>query len=169
MNQQVSVKDIMTKIVVTVVPETSLLEASELMTKHHFSGLPIVDGTKKIVGILTEYDLLTKGTAIHLPTFLKLFGQCPDHKKGEYTVEGNLSEILAFTVKDVMNSEPLTTHADAPLLEIVELFEKHHRVNPVPVVDENKKLVGIVSRYDIIRYYAKMLAKAQDKHGRNNS
>lgn len=162
----ISVKDVMTKQVVTVTPDTSLLKASELMTKYNFNGLPVVDKDKKVVGILTEYDMLTKGTAMHLPTFLKLFGQYPDHQKDEYAIGTNLGEILAFTVKDVMNPEPLMTHAEASLLEIVELFEKHHRVNPIPVVEKSGVLAGIVSRYDIIRCYSKMLsgrAKTMDE------
>jgi len=154
----ISVGDIMTKNVFTVTPETPLLEASELLLRHNFNGIPVVSSENKVIGIMTQYDLLSRGTEIHLPTFIKMFGDMPLNKKeGDYGLKGKFDDILSFTVKDVMNNEPLTIKESASVADIVREFSEHHRVNPIPVVDVNGILVGIVSRYDIIQFYAKML------------
>ena len=65
----VSVKDIMSTDVVSVNPETSLVEAGKLLSEHNFDGLPVVDKNNNLLGIITEYDLVSKSASIHLPTF----------------------------------------------------------------------------------------------------
>lgn len=163
MKNIILIKDLMTPDVVSVRPETSLLDASEAIVSNQFNGLPVIDEEGKVVGILTEYDLLSKGTAIHLPTFIKLFGAYPDHQKEDYLIGKNLGDILSFTVKDVMNSDPLTMRQDDTLTALVDQFSTHHHVNPIPIVDHDGKLVGIVSRFDIVRYYASILQEANNR------
>lgn len=158
--QTILTKEIMTREVITVFQEDSLLNASEKMLKNEFNGLPVVDKKGKVVGIITEYDLLTKGTAIHLPTFIKLFRST--RKTDDYLVKGGLEEAFSFTVKDVMNSEPLTLGEDATLTELVHTFSEHHRINPIPIVNKSGILIGIVSRFDIIKFYANALQKMRD-------
>lgn len=155
--EKILVKDIMIKDVIAVFPETTLLKASAIMTKNGYNGLPVVNKDQKVIGIITEYDLLTKGTAIHLPTFIKLFGGFPEEK--DLLIKEKLGDILNFTVRDVMNDDPLVVKEKADLVEIVAAFSAHHRVNPIPVVNEEGSLVGIVSRFDVIKLYAKMLSK----------
>lgn len=166
-NGDPTIQDIMTKNVTSVTPATSILEASELLLENEFNGLPVVDQDGKVVGIVTEYDLLSKGTAIHLPTFLKLFGDYPGAGREEYLLKGKLGDILAFSVKDIMNTDPLTLPEDASVSDVVLAFGKHHRVNPIPVVSKEGKLAGIVSRYDVIKFYARMLERIrQNANGR---
>jgi len=150
-------KDIMTKGVIAVFPETLLLRASEIMTKNGYNGLPVLDKNKKVIGIITEYDLLTKGTAIHLPTFIKLFSDFPEEKN--MLIKEKLGDILNFTVRDVMNSDPLMVKENADLTKVIGLFSAHHRVNPIPVINEEGLLSGIISRFDVIKFYAKMLSE----------
>lgn len=152
--------DIMTKEVVTATPKTPILEASRKMLEGNFSGLPVIDAARKVIGIVTDYDFLTKGTAIHLPTFLKLFGHYPAGRE-EDLIKGELADIMALTVKDVMNDDPIVIREDASIFELVQIFSQHHRVNPIPVVDGAGELVGIISRYDVIKYYAGLLAEAE--------
>ena len=64
-----TVQSIMTRDVVSVKPDTPLQEAAEVLARHGFNGMPVVDEENKLVGIITEYDLVAKGSAIHLPTF----------------------------------------------------------------------------------------------------
>lgn len=69
-----------------------------------------------------------------------------------------------------MNSKPLTVNPDAPMDEAMRLFSEHHKVNPIPVTDRSNTLVGIISRYDILRLYApspdlsKLLRKNQERY-----
>lgn len=153
-------KDIMTKKAISVTPETSLLEASDLMTKGEFNGLPVVSESGRILGIITEYDLLSKGTRIHLPTFIKFFRS--DGKNNKPMLQDALAEAVSFAVKDVMNPEPIIFKEDAAIEEVVEVFSAHHRVNPIPVINNKGILVGVVSRFDVIKFYGVMLRQAKN-------
>ena len=64
-----SVTDVMEKNVISVHPETPLIDAAKVLAEHKFDGVPVVDANNTLVGILTEYDLVSQGSAIHLPTF----------------------------------------------------------------------------------------------------
>src|SRR5690348_6470148 len=127
------VKDFMTTKVVSVHPETPLAEASQLLFSHRLSGLPVIDKEAKVVGIVTQYDLLTKNTQLHLPTFLKLLEQFDLYKKDKSLIKDDLKKILKLRVEDVMNKEPLVLPATATLQEASEIFAAHHRVNPIPI------------------------------------
>ncbi|MCL5960337.1 MAG: CBS domain-containing protein [Chloroflexi bacterium] len=141
------VSDIMTKEVIAVTPDTSVSEIAKLMVDKDISGVPVVvDG--RVVGIITETDLVARNAYLHFPTFVqildaRIYLQSPHH------FEEELRRMLGTTAADVMTKEVKTVKPDADVAEVATLmFEKH--VNPVPVV-KNGKLVGIVSRADVIR------------------
>lgn len=147
----IPIKSIMTREVVSVKPETSLLEAAELLAKHGFDGVPVVDSESKLVGIMTEYDLISKDSAIHLPTFQKIIQNMRVYSKDKSHFKKDFKEIAALKVKDVMNNDPLTLQEDATYEDAVAAFRDHHRVNPIPVISNERKVVGVVSRYDILK------------------
>lgn len=155
-------KDIMTRRVVSVEPETPLLDAYRMMVKKEFAGLPVINNISRVVGIVTEYDLISKGTGLHLPTFIKLFTESPE-EDNKYLIKGGLAKIFSFTVKDVMNADPLVVKETSTIAEVMEIFSQHHRVNPIPAVDSVGALVGIISRYDVIKFYSSLLKKAKSK------
>ena len=142
----------MTKDVVTVHPDTPLIEAANMLLKYKFNGLPVVGNNKIVVGVITEYDLILKGTAIHLPTFLQIFQELPVYKKGSEPIREDLKKIFSLKVGDVMNKEPLVLNADTSILEVANVFAEHHRVNPIPVVDPGNILLGIISRHDLLKF-----------------
>ncbi|MBI4050640.1 MAG: CBS domain-containing protein [Candidatus Doudnabacteria bacterium] len=148
-----SLKDLMTKEVVAVTPETPLIKAVDLLLKGDFSGLPVIDEDKTLVGIVTDYDLVLRGSTIHLPTFLKLLKEFQVYKKDQGLIKGEIKKILTMTVADVMNAEPLTLSVDASINEAIEAFSQHHRVNPIIIVDKNHKLCGVISRFDMLKLY----------------
>ena len=148
-----TVKDIMTQKVVSVSSERSIVEAVNIMLKHDFNGLPVVDGQGKLVGILTQYDLVAKGSSVYLPTFIKLFSQLDLYKKDKELINNDLKKILNTKVQDVMNLEPLIVSEDTTLLELNKIFSDHHKVNPIPIIDQNQNMVGIVSRSDLIKFF----------------
>jgi CBS domain-containing protein len=135
-------------------PDTPILEAHDLMTKYSIDGVPVVTEDKKLVGILTEYDLLTKGSAIHLPTFQRVLTALPVNEADRKRFREAVEEITKLRVKDVMNTDPLTLSEKASLEEVVATFRAHHRVNPIPVVDAEGKVVGVVSRFDVLKLFA---------------
>jgi len=146
----------MTKEVVSVSPETSLFDAAKLLYKNRFNGLPVVDGIGALVGILTEYDLVNIDSAIHIPTLQRILRRLALEKDG---IEKEFETIAALKVAGVMNDDPLTLKETATLEEAVTAFTQHHRVNPIPVVDAQKRLVGIVSRSDLVKFFIDFPAK----------
>ena len=139
----------MTKDVVSVFPETPLIEAAKVLYEHRYDGVPVVDSNNALLGILTEYDLVSKGSAVHLPTLQKIFSQLAITNGMVDGLKEEAAKISTLTVRDVMNAEPLTLQASATIQEAVTLFLEHHRVNPIPVVDENQREIGVIkTSYD---------------------
>lgn len=141
-------KDIMSKEVITVHPETALLDVAKVLAEHNFDGVPVIDNDNKLVGIVTEYDLINKTSAVHLPTLQVILRNLPQFKKEEAHFQ---EEILQLKVGDIMNKEPLTIAPDMPYDDVIKLFREHHRVNPIPVIDKDRKVLGVISRFDVLR------------------
>ena len=145
-----TVKDIMTKEVIMVSSETSLFDAAKVLYKNRFNGLPVVDKDNVLVGILTEYDLLNIDSMIHIPTLQNILGQI---NLENTEVKKEFETIAILKVGGVMNNDPLTLLDSATLEETVATFVEHHRVNPIPVIDFKRKVIGIVSRSDLIKFF----------------
>ena len=75
--KEIKAKDIMTREVVSVHPDTSLLDAAKLIAEYNFDGVPVVDNENRLVGIVTEYDLINKTSAVHLPTLQVILKNLP--------------------------------------------------------------------------------------------
>jgi CBS domain-containing protein len=148
-------RDVMTHRLVTVTPETPIEEAVRLMLKHRVSGLPVIDAAGAPVGVVTEGDLLRRietGTdKRHSGWIGLLLG--PGRLAAEYT------RSHAHKVDEVMTTELISVGPETPLGEVVELMEER-RIKRVPVVDGGK-LVGIVSRTNLVAALAGILAKAR--------
>ena len=142
----------MTRSVIPTSPDTPVVEAANILLKHKFNGLPVVDENNKVIGVLTEYDLILKGTAIHLPTFLQIFQELSVYKKGSEPIREDLRKIFNIKVAEVMNKEPLILNSETSLLEVANAFAQHHKVNPIPIVDATNTLVGIISRHDLLKF-----------------
>ena len=153
MNQKLYVKDIMTVNPMAVGPEDSVVYAAKILFEHNFNGLPVVNEQKEVVGILTEYDLISKGGDLHMSTLINVLGNLDAYKKDSSLVKDQLKQLMILKVKDVMNTAPMTIGEDDPIQSLAEIFAKHHRVNPVPVLDKNKKLAGVVSRFDLVKFF----------------
>lgn len=138
-------KDIMTKDVISVRPSASVFEAHKILSRHFFNGLPIVDEQNHLVGILTEYDLLAQGSTIE-----GFLSDSPEDKEVYEKFQEGLKRVRETKVSEVMNTDPITFSEESTAQEIVKAFVEHHRVNPIPVVDKENKVVGIVSRYDAL-------------------
>lgn len=150
-----NVADIMTREVITIEPGSSILEAARLMLQHKISGLPVVDSTRKLVGIVTEGDFLRRsetGTQRHRPRWLE-FIIGPGKLATEYTHESGRK------VHEVMTEGVYTVTEDAPLEQAVHLMERH-RVKRLPVV-RGEQLVGMVTRANLLRAVVRLAHEAQ--------
>jgi CBS domain-containing protein len=143
--------DVMTRNILSVGPESPIVEAIGLMLDNHVSGLPVIDEAGQLVGILTEGDLLRRGetgTERHRPRWLEIL-MGPGRLASEYV------RTHGRKVEEIMTRELVSVDPKTPLDEIVELMERH-RIKRVPVL-EGEKLVGIVSRADFLRALARRL------------
>lgn len=156
--QGVSVRDIMTREVISVRLETPLTEAAKILAAYDFDGIPVADDTGTLIGILTEYDLISKGSAVHIPTLQMLIKQLPVLSKDQSAFRDDVKALAALTVRDVMNDDPLTLPESATFEDAVMAFRDHHRVNPIPIVDQNRKVVGIITRFDILKPFRDLSA-----------
>ena len=138
-------KDIMSSPVVTVTPDASVAEVAALLLEKRISGVPVVDQTGQIVGILSEGDLLRRvetDTQRHRPHWLEmLLGQSGD--------ASSFIKSHASRVGDVMSHDVIASHPEASLREIAELMERHG-IKRVPIVDGGR-IVGIVSRANLMQ------------------
>nr|WP_246225293.1 CBS domain-containing protein [Pseudochelatococcus lubricantis] len=145
----------MTRDVLTVKPEDRIADVVALMLEKKVSGLPVVDAENHLVGVVTEGDFLRRSeldTRRERTRWLE-FILGPAKAAADY-VEAN-----ARRVKDVMTPDPVTVTQYTPLADIVSLFEKH-KIKRVPVT-ANGKLVGIVSRVDLLRALSKQLSRTE--------
>ena len=148
-----TIKDIMTVPVISVRPDTPLTEAAQILGAHNFDGVPVVDAANKLAGILTQYDLVSKGSALHLPTVQKILGELKVYRKDKEEFQDDVEAVKKLTVKDLMNDDPLTLPDTASLADVVAAFRDHHRVNPIPVIDGERNVVGVVSRFDVMKLF----------------
>jgi CBS domain-containing protein len=143
--------DIMTRYILSVGPQSPIVEAIELMLDNHVSGLPVIDEVGQLVGILTEGDLLRRGetgTERHRPRWVEIL-MGPGRLASEYV------RTHGRKVEEIMTRELVSVDPETPLDPIVELMERR-RIKRVPVL-EGEKLVGIVSRADFLRALARGL------------
>jgi CBS domain-containing protein len=148
------VRDVMTRNVVTVTPEESILVAARLMLQHRVSGLPVVDAKGALVGIVTEGDFLRRGelgTTRRRPKWLE-FIIGPGRLADEYVHSSGRK------VAEVMTPDPYTIDEDASLETVVEAMERR-RIKRLPVVRDGR-LVGIVSRANLMHALASLAGTA---------
>ena len=141
-------RDLMTRTVATVLPATSVQAAARRMLDVGVSALPVVDTTGRLVGIISEGDLLRRaetGTERRNSWWLGLVAS-PGERAREF-IKSHGSR-----VGDVMSRQVLTTGPETPVDEIATLLEEHG-IKRVPIIDGDK-LVGIVSRADLLRALA---------------
>jgi CBS domain-containing protein len=138
-------EDVMTRNVISVDPDATVLEAARLMLQHRISGLPVIDKAGKLVGVLSEGDFLRRRetqTERHRSRWLE-FLMGPGRMAAEYT------HSHASKVSEAMTTEVHSVTDITPLEDIVDLME-HHRIKRVPVLC-GSEVVGIITRSNLMR------------------
>lgn len=151
------VGELMTKGVMTVLPETTLADAARMMLARHVSGLPVVDAAGRLVGMITEGDLLRRvelQTDEEKPSWLKIFLMPSSLAKDYVRTHGR-------RVEEVMSRDPLTVTPETNLREAAELMRRKH-FKRLPVVEAGR-LVGVVSRSDLLGALAMKLIETHGK------
>ena len=144
------VEDFMTRRVVTITPDTTLLAAAKLMLEHRVGGLPVLDASARIIGIFSESDLLREEGEDGSPWLQMMVG--PD---GEPAA---LPRLDTRKVGDIMTRQPITIAPDTSIAQACRLMHEH-RLRRLPVV-EGDKLVGMIARAYLVRAVAVSAEKA---------
>ncbi len=142
-------QDIMKKEVITVKEYDKLEDVAKVLLDNKISGVPVISDDLRVMGIITEGDLIYQGKKVHVPAFIEILGGVfyyEDPRK----IEKDLRKMVAVRVSEVMSTKIITVEEDTPIEDIATLMIEKG-INRVPVVGGNGKLVGIISRQDLIR------------------
>ncbi|GAA4039478.1 CBS domain-containing protein [Nonomuraea soli] len=152
---RVKVNDVMTCEVVAVNEKAAFHTVAELLIQTSVSGVPVIDADDHVVGVISEADLLRKeefkqqyyGDDYRPPLRARL-RHLTDHERGGY------DKSLGETARDLMTSPAVVTIRDTPVVAAARLMDRHG-IKRLPVVDADGKLIGIVSRRDLIRVFVR--------------
>jgi len=148
-------RDIMTTDVVSIGPNTTVRETAALLVERRISGVPVINGEKQVLGIVSEADLLRRsdiGTERHRSWWVSLLDD-------SVSMAAEFVRQSGSRAADVMSRDVLTITEDATIYAVADLLDTY-RVKRVPVVRQGR-LVGIISRSDIVRVLAKKQPMAQ--------
>lgn len=152
-----NVAEIMTQPVISVTPQTTIAEAARLMLQHRISGLPVLEASGEVVGVVTEGDLLRRvetGTERRRARWLE-FLVTPGRLAQDY------AHAHARKVGEVMSATVFAVAPHDPVEQVVRLMERRH-IKRLPVIEAGR-LVGIVSRANLVRALVHNLAHAGAK------
>ena len=144
-------KDIMTKDVVTVTPDTSIEALAALLVDNRISGAPVVDANGSIYGIVTENDLISRNKRLHIPTVVS-FLDAAIYLESSKKFSDEVKRLTATKVGDICAKKVVTITEEATLTDIATLMDEK-KVHILPVVKAGK-VVGIVGKRDVVRAVA---------------
>jgi CBS domain-containing protein len=150
------VRDVMAREVVTVRPETALKDVAGLLVDQGISGVPVLDADHAVVGVVSEADLLIKqqgADSIRHRRMARLFGDSSESRR-------QLAKLTAVTAGEAMTAPAVTIGPDLRVAEAASLMIAR-KVNRLPVVDAGR-LVGIVTRADLVRAFVRSDAELAD-------
>ena len=131
--------------------ETPIGELAERFDRERISGVLVVDDEQRLLGVVTESDLVDRQARLHIPTALAIFDMVIP--LGEQRFERELERLKAITVGDLIEKAPRTIAPDTPLDAIATLMEEAE-IHHLPVVDEENCVVGMVTKRELIRALA---------------
>lgn len=141
-------RDIMTPNPVTVRRDLSVTEAAKIMVEQRIGALPVVEDDR-LVGIVSEGDLIMQDVKIEFPTYIHLLDGFIMYPPATARFESELKKAVGATVNDVMTSDPVVVQVDTPVEDIATLMVDRD-VSRLPVL-EGEAVVGIISKSDIVR------------------
>ena len=142
MGLEINVRDVMTKDVLSITKYESIVRVAKILSEKNISGLPVVDKDNKVIGIISQADILSMVGVSREHTFKDLLRYMlgeplPQRKIGDH-------------VGDIMTSPAFTIKPDANIAEVVRIMADK-RVRRLTVVDEKNTLIGIITRADILK------------------
>jgi CBS domain-containing protein len=142
------VKDIMTKELITVSPQTEIAIAAKILLERRINGLPVIDDSGKLVGILCQSDLVAQQKSIPIPsvyTLLESYIPLTSLKR----IDKEVKKIAALKVEQAMTPKPVTVGPETDI-EVVARLMVDRKYHTLPVM-EGDKIVGIVGKEDVLK------------------
>ena len=139
------VRDVMTTKVITVTPDTDFKTIATLLDRHRINLLPVLDEEQRVVGVVSEADLLAK---------TEWQGRRRPGRFERWLHESELKRASAAVASEMMTRDVATTKPDGGVTQAAH--DMHHlHLKALPVVDDNGRLVGIVSRADLLKTFVR--------------
>ncbi|OGW38665.1 MAG: hypothetical protein A2010_18470 [Nitrospirae bacterium GWD2_57_9] len=148
-------KDIMTKEVITVTPDTSLEDLASILVKNGISGVPVVDDAGALYGIVTENDLISRNKRLHIPTVVS-FLDAAIYLESSKKFEEAVRKLAATRVGDICKRKVVTITEETTMVDIATIMDEK-KVHVLPVVKAGK-VVGIVGKRDLVSAVARQSA-----------
>lgn len=136
------IKEIMTKVVAKAHPSVALHDVWKLLYKKHVHGVPIIDEKNRLIGIISEEDILTKLYPDYGEAILDM------STRDFSSMEEKSKSVARLKAKDIMNKTVYLTHEDEPVMKALSKMIIYE-VRQLPVIDEKKRLIGMVSKGDV--------------------
>ena len=147
-------KDIMTRDVITVRPETSIEELASLLVKNEISGAPVLDDAGSLFGIVTENDLISRNKRLHIPTVVS-FLDAAIYIESSRKFEEEVKRMAATKVGDICIRKVVTITGETTVVDIATIMAEK-KVHLLPVI-EGGKVIGIVGKRDMVKAVARQV------------
>jgi CBS-domain-containing membrane protein len=141
-------KQIMTAKIITVELEMEVSELATLFWENRIGGAPVVDESGKLLGIVTESDLIDQSKKVHIPTIMTILDSMI-FLENPAKLDKEIKKMTGTKVKDIYSSKVVTVNEDTPMSELATIMADR-RLHTLPVVD-GEKIVGVIGKADIIR------------------
>lgn len=141
-------KDIMTREVRTVTPETTVSELAQLLTTNNINGAPVIDSNGHLLGVVTENDLVYQKKKVHIPTVITILDSV-FYLENPDKMEKEMLKIAGSTVNDIYTKSVVTVTEESGIDEIATIMAEQN-IHTLPVVSDGN-IVGIIGKKDIIK------------------
>jgi CBS domain-containing protein len=145
-------KDIMTRDVLVVKPDTSIEELSAILVKNEISGVPVVDDSGALYGVVTENDLISRNKRLHIPTVVS-FLDAAIYLESSKKFEQEVKRLTATRVGDICTRKVVTITEDTTVIDIATIMSEK-KAHLLPVLKAGK-VVGIVGKRDMVKAVAR--------------
>lgn len=146
------VADVMTSKILTVKKDTPLKEAIQILAENKISALPVIEESGKLIGILSEGDLMWQESGVETPPYIMLLDSII-YLQNPTQHDKEIHKALGQTVGEVMSDRPLTIQPQQLVREAARLMHDQ-KIRRLPVIDQQEQVIGIITQGDIVRMMA---------------
>lgn len=162
--RDIQVREIMSSPAVTVTPETEIREVARIMRERLFSGVPVVNESGELLGLITEMDLIKRNAPLPQPQYIAVLSALiPVNLAEARQYREQLRQVLATTAGDLMQEEVVTVEPETPIEEALEAM-LDPEVTMLPVM-QGDRVIGVVTRTDLVRLIEQLEMAPDDDAG----